>query len=97
MNKEDLILELLKDFREEVNRRFEQVDKRFEQGEKRFDQLETLVREEKHEREKTEEKLEKVYESRDRVTVNFTRAWATASFFVALIASTIVLAVAKAF
>ena len=43
------------------------------------------------------EKLQEVYESRDRVTVSFTRAWASASFFIALSASTIVLAVAKAF
>lgn len=44
-----------------------------------------------------QEKLEKVYESRDRVTVNFTRSWMHASFFIALLASTVVLAVSKAF
>ncbi|MBI5185278.1 MAG: hypothetical protein HZA01_06080 [Nitrospinae bacterium] len=40
-------------------------------------------------------KLDKVYESRDQMAVRFTRAWASASFFLALIASVIVLAVTK--
>jgi hypothetical protein len=78
------------DFKSDVNRRFEQSDKR-------FDQMFDLLRDEKHEREKMEDKLEKVYESRNRVTVSFTRTWATASMFMALMASTIVLSVAKAF
>ncbi len=86
-----------KDDKIEMHQRFEQIERRFEQMDRRFEQLVDLIREEKHEREKYEEKLQKVYESRDRVTVNFTRSWATASFFIALIASTIVLAVAKAF
>ena len=33
------------------------------------------------------EKLQQVYESRDKVTVSFTRSWATASVFMAVLAS----------
>ena len=33
----------LKDFRTEVDKRFEQVDKRFEQVDKRFDRIENLT------------------------------------------------------
>lgn len=49
------------------------------------------------ESQKEKEKLQEVYESRDRVSIAFTRAWTIASFFIALIASTIVLVVAKTF
>lgn len=77
--------------------RFDQIDKRFDQQDSRFDQLFDLIKNEKHEREKTEAKLEKIYESRDHVSVRFTRSWMFASFFLALLSATIVLAVDKAF
>ena len=44
-----------------------------------------------------EGRINELYETRDKVTVRFTRAWTTASFFIALIASTVTLAVVKAF
>ena len=130
MNKEDLIIKLLEEFKADVNRRFEQVEiarkedraethRLFaEQNKQREeDRAEThrLFAEQNKQREEDraewrrsfedikydlrldKEKLQEVYESRDRVTVSFTRAWASASFFIALSASTIVLAVAKAF
>jgi hypothetical protein len=82
----DLVLKIL-----------EQHDKRFEQQDARFEQVIDLIKNEKHEREKTEAKLEKIYESRDKVSVSFTRSWMFASFFLALLSATIVLAVDKAF
>ena len=141
MNKEDLIIKLLEEFKGDVNRRFEQAEiarkedraewqkareedraemaRRFEQVEmaRKEDRAEMyrLFAEQNKQREEDraewrrsfeeikydlrldKEKLQEVYESRDRVTVSFTRAWASASFFIALSASTIVLAVAKAF
>ena len=123
MNKEDLIIKLLEEFKADVNRRFEQVEeaRREDRAEmaRRFEQAEIARKEDRSEWQKAreedraewrrsfeeikydlrldKEKLQEVYESRDRVTVSFTRAWASASFFIALSASTIVLAVAKAF
>ena len=63
--------------------RFEQQDKRFEQIDQRFDQVIDLIKNEKHEREKTETKLEKIYESRDKVTVGFSRAFAGVNIILA--------------
>jgi len=86
----ETLYELIKEFKRDVYKRFEQVDKRFEQ-------VIDLIKNEKHEREKTEAKLEKIYESRDQVSVSFTRSWMFASFFLALLSATVVLAVDKAF
>ena len=93
----EMLYELVKEFKTDVNRRFKQIDKRFEQQDSRFEQMIDLIKNEKCEREKMEIKLEKIYESRDRVSVNFTRVWMFASFFIALLSATIVLAVDRAF
>jgi len=93
----EMLYELIKEFKQDVYKRFEQVDKRFEQQDARFEQVIDLIKNEKHEREKTEAKLEKIYESRDQVSVSFTRSWMFASFFLALLSATVVLAVDKAF
>jgi len=92
-----MLYELVKEFKTDVNRRFKQIDKRFEQQDSRFEQMIDLIKNEKCEREKMEIKLEKIYESRDRVSVKFTRVWMFASFFIALLSATIVLAVDRAF
>jgi nitrogen fixation/metabolism regulation signal transduction histidine kinase len=87
------------EFKKETRDRFEQADRnlnefkrdtqrRFEQVDKRFDEVKEEIRADKN-------KLQEVYESRDRVTVKFTRSWMTASFFIALIAVLMVLAVEK--
>lgn len=86
--------EEMKEFKADTARQFTEVREEMKTGQTR---LERMIEREISEREKVENKLERVYESRDKVTVSFTRAWATASFFMALIASTIVLAVVKAF
>ena len=39
MKTEDLILEIVKDIKVDMNRRFDEVDKRFEQIDKRFEQV----------------------------------------------------------
>ena len=62
-----------------------------------FKELKEENKEIKHDLRLDKEKLQEVYNARDYVSVRFTRAWASASFFIALIASTIVLAVIKAF
>ncbi len=68
---------------------------------RRFDRVESLIKEERQERIKEdnriEEKLDKIYECRDRVAVKFTRTWMFASFFMAILASVITLAFDKAF
>ena len=58
---------------EQIDKRFEQIDKRFEQVDKHFEQVIDLIREEKQERKKMEEKLEKVYETRHEVEYKITR------------------------
>jgi len=75
----------------EAQRRSDKADM-----EKRFDQLVDILNGEKARYEKMEDKLEKIYESRDRVSVDFTRTWALASMFMAILSSTIVLAVTNA-
>jgi len=93
----DLVLKIL----EQHDKRFDQQDKRMDEMQttfsQRFEQVIDLIKNEKHEREKTEAKLEKIYESRDQVSVSFTRSWMFASFFLALLSATVVLAVDKAF
>ena len=86
MNKEDLIIEMIKsmqeesrNFREEMNRRFEQVDKRFEQIDKRLERIEDNQDSEKI-------RLDKVYEARERVKITFGWQWGMASIFIAIVA-----------
>lgn len=78
------------DFKFDVNRRFEQVDKQFEQVAREFVQTRDLIKEEKRDREKMEEKLEKVYESRDKVTVTFGRAFPIFNAFLSAVVAFIV-------
>lgn len=74
-DKFDLMLDLFKDFKNDVDRRFNEIDKRFEQVDKRFEQLYDLHRDEKKEREKMESKLEKVYDSRHTVEYRITNSF----------------------
>ena len=83
----EMLYELLKEFKVDVNRRFEQMQNDMD---RQFTEIRQLIKEDK-------QKLEKVYEARHKVSVDFTRSWIMGSFFIALFASTIVLAVAKAF
>ena len=110
-NKLDLIIEILhqhdKRFeqmeanrqsdKQEILQRFEQVDKRFEQVEEKLQNLKQEVRDVKHDVRSDRDKLQEVYESRNKVAVSFTKSWAIASFFIAMISSTIVIAFSKAF
>jgi septal ring factor EnvC (AmiA/AmiB activator) len=82
---------------EQVDKQFEQVNERFKQVDKRFNEMFDLIREERNERENNEDKLEKIYESRDRVSVNFTRLWAVASFFIAILSSVVTLTIDRIF
>ena len=84
------LLTLIQDFKADVNRRFEQVDEQMKE-------LKFEIREMKHDVQSDRDKLQEVYESRNRVTVNFTKSWAMASFFISMLSATVVLAVTNAF
>lgn len=94
MEKFDLILRLLEDFRDETMRRFEQIDKRFEQMDKRFEQIDKrFAQMEKQfdgvrvEIREDRQKLDKVYEARERVKVTFGWQWGMISLLIAIIAA----------
>ncbi len=81
---------------EEVNQRFvsidqhfASIDQHFERIERRFDEFEEKNR---CEHEVMNEKLDEIYRSRDRVTVNFTRTWAFASLMIAVLSSVLSMA-----
>ena len=118
----ELILEFLRDFKSDVNRRFSEIDKRFEQVDKRFEQVDKRFEQitadmnarfeqvdkrfEQMHREIAEVKelglqnkqdIEELKVHRNEISVKFTRSWALASLCIALLSSTIVLAVDKAF
>lgn len=87
MDKSDLILEFLKEFKTDVNRRFEEIDKRFEQVDKRFEQIDKRfeqidnqlddiryeIRDIKTEIREDQKKLQDVYDSRHEVEYKITR------------------------
>lgn len=108
MNVSDQQFQLLVKMIESLDKRMDSFDKQIVALDKKIDEIKidmqrqfTEVKEEirdvKHDVRRERDKLQEVYESRDCVTVKFTRAWASASFFMALTAATIVLAVVKAF
>ena len=84
-------------FKADVNRRFEQVERNFGQVDEQIKELKFEIREMKHDVQSDRDKLQEVYESRNRVTVNFTKSWAMASFFISMLSATVVLAVTNAF
>jgi septation ring formation regulator EzrA len=97
MKKEDLILELLRELKTDMNSRFEQIDKRFEQVDKRFEQIDKRFEqiekrldriEDNQNREQT--RLNQVYESRDKVKITFGWQWGMISVFIAVGAAAIV-------
>ena len=82
-----LILEALRDLKEDIRNlrsemldRFEQVEKRFEQMERRMDRIEDALRDDR-------KKLEEVYASRDRVKITFGWQWGLVSLFIAIVAA----------
>lgn len=98
-----MIYELLKDFKEDTNRRFLEVDRRFSEIDNRFSEIDRKFlrvdgRFDKLQSEMAEDrkKLNEIYESRDYVTVKFTRTWAIASFLMAILASITTIAFEKA-
>jgi predicted nucleic acid-binding Zn-ribbon protein len=112
MNVSDQQFQLLVKMIESLDKRMDSFDKQIESLDKKmerriddvketmqrqFAEVKEEIRDVKHDVRRERDKLQEVYESRDCVTVKFTRAWASASFFMALTAATIVLAVVKAF
>ena len=89
-SKLDLILGFLKQHEkrfDQIDRRFDQVDKRFEQIETQLDDIREEVREVKREVRADRQKLDQVYESRNRVKIDFGWQWGMVSLFIATIAS----------
>ncbi len=80
MKQEDLILQAIQDLRESMENRFQQVNYRLDQIEKRLDRIEDNQIREK-------DRLDKVYESRDKVKVTFGWQWGMVSMFIAVMAS----------
>lgn len=78
-----MLYELIRDFKIDVSRRIDSLDKRMDALERRIDSLETKVGE--------------IYVHRNELTVKFTRSWAFASLFMAMLASTVVLGASRAF
>jgi len=93
------MFDFMREFKADVDRRFEQIDKRFEQMDKKmdrqFDALKDELKDIKYDLRMDQQKLEKVYDERRQVTVKFTQAWSLASMFIAIIASFFTLAIAK--
>ena len=86
----ETLFEFLKEFKTDVNKRFDDVYER-------LDYMSGLIKTEKHDRERMNDKLEEIYECRNRIAISFTRSWMMASIFIALLSATVVLAVEKAF
>ena len=76
----EMLYELLRDLKSDMNRRFAEIDKRFDDVDRRFAEVDKRL-------DSMDGKLGLVYESRDKVTVNFTRTWAFASLVIATMAS----------
>ena len=75
----EMLYDLLKEFKWDVNKqfiwvdkRFEQVDKRFEQIDKRFEQIHEEIYDLKQDRREDRQILMKVFESRDKVIAKIT-------------------------
>ena len=96
MNTDDklnLIIEILK----QHEKRFDQIDKRFEQIDKRFEQIETQlqdiredIRDMKFDFRSDRRKLDKVYDSRNKLKITFGWQWGMVSLFIAIGAGMIV-------
>ena len=86
----EMLYEMIRDFKADVNRRFDDVERRMDQLEYRMDRLEKRM-------DKVEQRLDEIYESRKSITVRFTNGWAFASLFMAVFSSGFVLVVGRAF
>lgn len=106
-----MLYDLILDFKKDVDERFERVESAVEKNrhsiegnreaifklEKRINRAESRLDRITVRLDKMSEQLYDIQMHRDKVAVKFTRSWAGASFFIALLASTIVLAFDKAF
>ena len=87
---------------DQIDRRFEQIDKRFEQIEKNLEEFKNEIRSEiqefktetrenfrdiKYDLRSDKEKLEQVYQTRDKVKITFGWQWGMASLMIAVVAS----------
>ncbi len=91
MNKEDLILDLLKELRSDIDRRFDETNRRIdelkEEANRRIDEVKEELRDVKHDLRLDSRKLEKVYENREKVKITFGWQWGLVSLFIAITAA----------
>jgi len=78
-----MLYELIRDFKSDVSRRMDSFEKRMDGIERRINTL--------------EDKVGEIYIHRNELTVKFTRSWALASLFMAMLASSSVLALSRLF
>jgi predicted nuclease with TOPRIM domain len=91
----NMLYEFLKEFKTEVYNRFEQMDKRFEQVDNRFEQLEKRMDRLENQQLDDRKMLMEVWQSRDRITVNFSRTFTIVNAFISGIVATFVAAFVK--
>jgi len=77
-----------------IDQRFSDLQTQMYRG---FDDNKKSLDKETRERGKMEEKLDKVYETREKVKVGLTKGWLAASMLIAFTASLLSLGIAKAF
>ena len=86
-DKLDRIIDILN----QHEKRFDQIDKRFEQIEKNLEEFKSETRENfrdiKYDLRSDKEKLEQVYQARDKVKITFGWQWGMASLMIAVVAS----------
>ncbi len=77
----EMLYDLLKEFKRDVHKRFEQVDRRFEQVDKRFEQLEENQSEE-------HKLLMDLWENRSKNTLNFSSTYFIVTLICSILAAT---------
>jgi uncharacterized coiled-coil DUF342 family protein len=76
----EMLYELIRDFKSDVNRRFDEVDKRFVQNERQFDEIRDELKEIRielkeirNDMKSDKTRLDKLCDSRDTVRITFSR------------------------
>jgi hypothetical protein len=82
------IFTLIQDFKSDMNRRFEQVDSQIKD-------VKHEIRDIKQDMKIDRVKIQEVYDSRNKVRVDFTRNWVFASLFIAIVSSSFVLTMSR--
>lgn len=82
---------------EGAQRQFEGIQKQFENTQKQFESINHRLDRLEDNQKRDMDRINEIFYERDKVTVNFTRGWAAASFGIAFTASTMTFLVSKIF